>query len=330
MLANRTQDVAHARTLLTRAQAAAAGREAAAASKARDALAAQKAAAVAEAAKFQSEGEFVAHKAMQMRSAMEAQAEEVDRLTQQAKDAQAAAKKAAAQVAAAKAAAAQEATREQAAQGQLSDAQSAVQSERAAVAKGEEEKKMLRGLMATAHREQEQEAARADSLSAQAGALQRQLAAANANATRWKAAVAELTAEKKASAQDSDQFFETAAKMQNKNDELTAQLAQQGAALQTAQQHLRGMAQQLAASDKSAKFTEGQLLEKIQGKDAQLRQEAQLLAAAQENERRYAAQVKLLQPHNKFPRAAAKKVPAPRALARSWLPARGSRPRLRS
>merc|ERR1719217_392699 len=138
--------------------------------------------------------------------------------------------------------------------------------------------------MATAHREQEQEAARADSLSAQAGALQRQLA------------VAELTAEKKASAQDSDQFFETAAKMQNKNDEL----AQQGAALQSAQQRLRGMAQQLAASDKSAKFTEGQLLEKIQGKDAQLRQEAQLLAAAQENERRYAAQVKLLQPHNKF------------------------------
>merc|ERR1719217_1353918 len=133
--------------------------------------------------------------------------------------------------------------------------------------------------MATAHREQEQEAARADSLSAQAGALQRQLA------------VAELTAEKKASAQDSDQFFETAAKMQNKNDELTAQAAQQ---------HLREMAQQLAASDKSAKFTEGQLLEKIQGKDAQLRQEAQLLAAAQENERRYAAQVKLLQPHNKF------------------------------
>merc|ERR1719313_1470603 len=224
---------------------------------------------------------------MQMRSAMEAQAEEVDRLTQQAKDAQAAA--------------AQEATREQAAQGQLGDAQSAVQSERAAVAKGEDEKKMLRGLMATAHREQEQEAARADSLSAQAGALQRQLAAANANATRWKAAVAELTAEKKASAQDSDQFFETAAKMQNKNDELTAQLAQQGAALQ------------LAASDKSTKFTEGQLLEKIQGKDAQLRQEAQLLAAAQENERRYAAQVKLLQPHNKFPRAAAKKVAAPRA-----------------
>merc|ERR1719161_1484064 len=238
-----------------------------------------------------------------MRAAMEAQAEEVDRLTQQAKDAQAAATKAAAQ----------EATREQAAQGQLGDAQSAVQSERAAVAKGEEEKKMLRGLMATAHREQEQEAARADSLSAQASALQRQLAAANANATRWKAAVAELTAEKKASAQDSDQFFETAAKMQNKNDELTAQLAQQGAALQTAQQHLRGMAQQLAASDKSAKFTEGQLLEKIQGKDAQLRQEAQLLAAAQENERRYAAQVKLLQPHNKFPRAAAKKVAAPRA-----------------
>merc|ERR1719161_3467979 len=200
-----------------------------------------------------------------MRAAMEAQAEEVDRLTQQAKDAQAAATKAAAQ----------EATREQAAQGQLGDAQSAVQSERAAVAKGEEEKKMLRGLMATAHREQEQEAARADSLSAQASALQRQLAAANANATRWKAAVAELTAEKKASAQDSDQFFETAAKMQNKNDELTAQLAQQGAALQTAQQHLRQM--------------------------------AQLLAAAQENERRYAAQVKLLQPHNKFPRAAAKK-----------------------
>merc|ERR1719484_346820 len=168
--------------------------------------------------------------------------------------------------------------------------------------------------MATAHREQEQEAARADSLSAQANSLQRQLAAAKANATRWKGAVAELTAEKKASAQDSDQFFETAAKMQNKNDELTAQFAQQGAALQTAQQHLRGMAQQLSASDKSAKFTEGQLLEKIQGKDAQLRQEAQLLAAAQENELRYAAQVKLLQPHNKFPRAAgARAVAAPRA-----------------
>ena len=45
--------------------------------------------------------------------------------------------------------------------------------------------------------------------------------------------------------------------MQNKNDELTAQFAQQGAALQTAQQHLRGMAQQLAASDKSAKCARG-------------------------------------------------------------------------
>merc|ERR1719484_108913 len=168
--------------------------------------------------------------------------------------------------------------------------------------------------MATAHREQEQEAARADSLSAQVGSLQKALSAAKANETRARAAVTELTAEKKASAQDSDQFFETVAKMQNRNDELTAQLAQQGAALQAAQQHLREMAQQLSASDKSAKFTEGQLLEKIQGKDAQLRQEAQLLAAAQENELRYAAQVKLLQPHNKFPRAAgARAVAAPRA-----------------
>merc|ERR1719160_1444009 len=167
--------------------------------------------------------------------------------------------------------------------------------------------------MATAHREQQQEAARADSLSAQAASLQRALSSAEANATRWKAAVAELTAEKKASAQDSDQFFETAAKMQNKNDELTAQLAQQGAALQTAQQHLRGMAQQLAASDKSAKFTEGQLLEKIQGKDAQLRQEAQLLAAAQENERRYAAQVKLLAPRQKLQAGAKLRAAARRA-----------------
>merc|ERR1719482_1597719 len=107
--------------------------------------------------------------------------------------------------------------------------------------------------------------------------MQTTLAAARANQTKMLHAEQEMQAEKRATLADSDQFFETAAKMQNSNDELKQELATEKQTEATIRAKVTELTQNLESQATANKFQEQQLLDRLSAKTAKLNKDEAIL-----------------------------------------------------
>jgi hypothetical protein len=107
--------------------------------------------------------------------------------------------------------------------------------------------------------------------------MQKTLSAARANESKLLREEQEMQAEKKATLADSDQFFETAAKMQNSNDQLKQELAtekQNEAALNA---KVAQLTQQMDSQATASKFQEQQLLDRLTANNDKLSKDEAIL-----------------------------------------------------
>merc|ERR1719181_2655836 len=163
-------------------------------------------------------------------------------------------------------------------QSRLSDESLQLNAEKQEVAKAEAESKLVRGLAATTRKEKQEAIDRGDALAAQVATLQSTLASAKANETKLLRAAQEMQAEKKATLADSDQFFETAAKMQNANDQLKQQLATEKETEATLRGKVTELTQSMDSQATASKFQEQQLLDRLSAKTEKLNKDEAILA----------------------------------------------------
>jgi len=183
----------------------------------------------------------------------------------------------AAAVAAAKAKVAQAEAERQQMQERLSDETVQLNAEKQQVAKTDAESKLVRGLAASSRKERQDATNRADALAAQVAALQATVAAAKRNETKLLHQEQEMQSEKQATLADSDQFFETAAKMQNSNDELKQELATEKQNEATLRSKVTELTQNLESQNTANKFQEQQLLDRLAAKTAKLGKDEAIL-----------------------------------------------------
>merc|ERR1719502_890263 len=107
--------------------------------------------------------------------------------------------------------------------------------------------------------------------------MQSTLAAAKANETKLLREEQEMQTEKKATLADSDQFFETAAKMQNSNDELKQELTTEKQTEATLRSKVTELTQNLESQATANKFQEQQLLDRLSAKNAKLNKDEAIL-----------------------------------------------------
>jgi chromosome segregation ATPase len=189
-------------------------------------------------------------------------------------------------------------------QERLSDEGAQLNAEKQEVAKAQAESNLVRGLAATGRKEKQDAINRGDALAAQVATLQSTVAAAKANETKLLREEQEMQAEKKATLADSDQFFETAAKMQNSNDQLKAQLDTEKQTETTLHSKITELTQEMSAQATSNKFQEEQMMDRISVKTAKLDKDEAIL-------KRFRAQVQQMADAQKAPKKApAKKAPA--------------------
>merc|ERR1719379_20357 len=162
-------------------------------------------------------------------------------------------------------------------QARLSDEAVQLNAEKQQVAKVNAESNLVRGLAASTRKEKQEATNRADALAAQVATMQSMLAGAKANETKLLREEQEMQAEKKATLADSDQFFETAAKMQNSNDELKQELATEKQAEATLRSKISELTQNMESQATASKFQEQQLLDRYSAQTAKLNKDEAIL-----------------------------------------------------
>jgi chromosome segregation ATPase len=196
-------------------------------------------------------------------------------------------------------------------QGRLSDEQVTLNAEKQQVAKALAESNLVRGLAANTRKEKQDALNRADALAAQVATLQSTVASAKANETKLLREEQEMQAEKKATLADSDQFFETAAKMQNSNDELKTELAGEKQTEATLRSKITELTQDMQTQSNSNKFQEQQLLDRLSANNDKLNKDEAIL-------KRFRAQVQQMadaQRAQAHPKVVAKPKPSERFAA---------------